>query len=296
MIKKIYCIGSSHTEGGGFHGDVETLNKLYSNVVDNPSMKTLSWPGLLQPLVGKEVEVINLGKCGSGNERLMRQFFDIILCKGFNKEETLFIFEPTHLDRKEYWSNTINDYIVLNYSSMHINPPGKEPEDLPAVIVHEYYNEESEKNQKIKSVEKIYQDFTSETAHISDLILKVETNYLMFYNFVKNHNINHMLLTNLVIEPNTTMNYYQGIDSIEYEIFGEKIKNLWPRVHHKELLLTWETNKLIDDLHQGYFVNNIISKTVYNKMVSDNYIEGSIIEIENTEKDWYNLKEKMGTL
>ena len=31
-------------------------------------------------------------------------------------------------------------------------------------------------------------------------------------------------------------------------------------------------------------------------MVSDNYIEGSIIEIENTEKDWYNLKEKMGTL
>jgi hypothetical protein len=92
------------------------------------------------------------------------------------------------------------------------------------------------------------------------------------------------------------MNYYQGIDSIEYEIFGEKIKNLWPRVHHKELLLTWETNKLIDDLHQGYFVNNIISKTVYNKMVSDNYIEGSIIEIENTEKDWYNLKEKMGTL
>jgi hypothetical protein len=288
MINKIVCIGSSHTEGGGFHGDVETLNKIYSNIVDNPSMSTLSWPGLLESLLDEKIKVINLGKCGSGNQRLMRQFFDIICCGSFNKEETLFIFEPTHLDRREYWSNTINDYVVLNYSAYN--------GDMPAVLVHEYYKEETEKNQKLKDVEKLYQDFTSETSHHPIQIAEVETNYLMFYNFVKNQNINHMLLTNLVIEPNSIRNFYQGIDSIEYEIFGEKTKDIWPFVHDKELLLKWETNKLIDDWHQGYFVNNIISKTVYNNMISNNYIEGSVLEIENTEKDWYNLKEKIGTL
>ena len=31
-------------------------------------------------------------------------------------------------------------------------------------------------------------------------------------------------------------------------------------------------------------------------MISNNYIEGSVLEIENTEKDWYNLKEKIVTL
>ena len=78
MINKIVCIGSSHTEGGGFHGDVETLNKIYSNIVDNPSMSTLSWPGLLESLLDEKIKVINLGKCGSGNQRLMRQFFDML--------------------------------------------------------------------------------------------------------------------------------------------------------------------------------------------------------------------------
>ena len=47
MIKKIYCLGSSHTAGGGFHVqegqellDQEKLNEFYSHLVDNPNMST----------------------------------------------------------------------------------------------------------------------------------------------------------------------------------------------------------------------------------------------------------------
>ena len=77
MIKKIYCFGTSHTAGGGFHD--KNVKNVYKNIVDNPSMETCSWPGIFKTYLDKNIELINLAECGAGNERIYRLVFDLII-------------------------------------------------------------------------------------------------------------------------------------------------------------------------------------------------------------------------
>ena len=292
MIKKIYCLGSSHTAGGGFHVqegqevlDQEKLNEFYSHLVDNPNMSTLSWPGLLDSFLDGNIEVINLGLSGSGNERMYRLFGDIISKKDFNKQECLFIFEPTYTNRKEYWSNSVDDYIVLNYTTS--NPKAK------IELVHEHYRGITVNNVNIGKKEDLYQNFISETTSWNDVISKIEWNYIHFYNFVKSVGINHLIMNTLFIEPDKYRKWYRGQNTLEYKLFGKTITDLWQSCGNESLYIKHETVNHIDDFHQGYFVNNIISKTIYNSLISNNFIDTLPLKIENTRTDWLEFQSKM---
>ena len=74
MIKKIYCFGTSHTKGAGFHDP--QAKELYKDIVDNPSMESCSWPGIFKKYLKNGIEVINLSECGAGNERIYRLVFE----------------------------------------------------------------------------------------------------------------------------------------------------------------------------------------------------------------------------
>ena len=54
-----------------------------------------------------------------------------------------------------------------------------------------------------------------------------------------------------------------------------------------------ETMNKIADFHQGYFVNQIIARTIYNDLVKENYLDGSVIQIKNSRKDWTDFLKKL---
>ena len=72
MIKKIYCFGTSFTEGGGFEFDTRpSVKYIYSGIGETISQSNFCWPGQLKKLL-PNIEVINLAKSGFGNERMYR--------------------------------------------------------------------------------------------------------------------------------------------------------------------------------------------------------------------------------
>ena len=121
MIKKIYCFGTSHSAGGGFHD--KNVKNVYKNIVDNPSMETCSWPGIFKTYLDKNIEVINLAESGAGNERVYRLVFDLITNPKIKNEESLLLIELSTLGRKEFYSNTFKDYVICNYDFRDL--PGK---------------------------------------------------------------------------------------------------------------------------------------------------------------------------
>ena len=123
-IKNVHCFGTSFTAGGGFEWETEdgdrrdSIEKMYGNVNIPKTQWDYSFPGRLQTLFkdnNQNIKVYNHGKQGYGNERVYRKVFDVILSKDFKKEENLFIIEFSWLNRREFFLNEINDYVICNY-------------------------------------------------------------------------------------------------------------------------------------------------------------------------------------
>ena len=121
-INEIHTFGTSHTQGGGFEWNdtnnpkkLELLDKFYSHLDIPKKQEFFSWPGQLHQKTG--VEVINHGQSGFGDEKIYRSFYKLLEDKNFYNSinKKLFIFEFAMMGRKEYFCNSINDYIILNY-------------------------------------------------------------------------------------------------------------------------------------------------------------------------------------
>lgn len=279
MIKKIYCFGTSHTRGGGFHE--KRIKDIYKNIVDEPSMDTLSWPGLLQVLVGKKIKVENLAECGAGNERMYRLFWEIVSSDGFNKDEVLFLLEPSSFDRKEFWSNTINDYVICNYSAN--NPAHTVNFD----VVKEYYRDYATNIDK-----KVYWDFLQETVRFEDILQRIQMNLIFFFNFLESNKFNYKIVHHYnLFKPEQQQ--YNVYDSVEYDINGIKTLSYYSTADTEGYTIRDETDNIIHDPHQGYFINNIVAKTINNILVNDNLINGKILQIENKHEDYLKLKQKL---
>jgi len=279
MIKKIYCLGTSHTKGAGFHFD--NVKDIYKNIVKTPSMESLSWPGILQSILDKKIKVENLAECGAGNERMYRLFWELISEDNFNKDEVLFLLEPSSFDRKEFWSNTINDYVICNYSA---NDPSH---TINFDVVKQYYFDYAEELPK-----KVYWDFLQETVRFEDILKRIQMNLIFFFNFLKSNNFNYILVHHYdLFSPNQQK--YNNFDSLEYDINGVKTKSYYSTADSDGYIMNNETNNLIKDPHQGYFINNIVAKTIYNEMVRKELINGSILDIENTHEDFLQFKDKL---
>lgn len=281
MIKKIYCLGTSHTRGAGFH--LPKSKEIYKSIVDNPSMETCSWPGILKTYVD-DIEVINLAECGAGNERMYRIVFDLISDPNFKKEESLFLLEFSNFGRKEFYSNTVDDYVICNYTTNH--PPGSNFD-----VVWKYYENE---NLLPKSIKKLYADFLVETVNFDDLLRKLQMNILFFLNFLKSNQINFELTVfENVFSPTQNKFFDSNYESINYNINGKVLPSFYCKEVAENYLFEHETNNVVNDLHQGYWITEITAKTIFNYLVTKKYIEKDIKKIKNKHSDFLEFKNKL---
>lgn len=278
MIKNIYCLGTSHTAGGGFH-EKEKVQSIYQDIVESPSQSTLSWPGILETFT-KNINIHNLAESGAGNERVYRLVFDILTSKNFNKEENLFLIEVSFLDRKEFWSNTIKDFVICNYTAAR--------SENNVQVVRKYYEPELHK----PIPQKLYYDFLQETVDFHHLLNKLQFNLLTFFTFLTHFGINYKIIYNRdIFSPNQQK--YNIFESLKYNINGVITDDWYGEADRCGYLIDNETSNMILDFHQGYFINNIVARTIYNSLIDDMYITGNKLEIENTEADFLKLKAKI---
>lgn len=278
MIKKIYCFGTSHTKGAGFH--LPQAKSIYKNVVKYPSMETCSWPGILKTFID-DIEINNFAEHGSGNERMYRLVFDLISDPNFKKEESLLLLEMSSLGRKEYYSNTINDYVICNYVPTH--PPGSNFD-----VVWKYYQSDILVPNKVKN---IYSDFLVETVNFDDLLKKLQMNLLFFINFLDSNNIKYEFINfDDLFSPNQRNSFDIKLKTVKYNIEGEDTLCFYD---NSKFLFEHETNGMIDDLHQGYFANQIGASTIYNYLIKKQYISGNLKEIKSSYSDFLEFKKNL---
>lgn len=283
MIKKIYCFGTSHTKGAGFH--LSKIKEIYKNIVDEPSMETCSWPGIMKSYLDTDIDVFNLAEAGGGNERIYRLVFDLISNPTFDKENTLLLIELSNLGRKELYSNTIDDYVICNYVSTH--PPGSNFD-----VVWKYYQ-----NDIIlpKNVKKIYSDFLVETVNFDDVFKKLQMNILMFLNFLDSNSIKYELTVfeDDIISPNQKSSFNSKYKGIKYNFNNTDTPTWYFGDISENYLFEHETDNIIVDKHQGYWVNEITAKTIYNYLLDKKYILGHKKELKNKNKDFIEFKKKL---
>jgi hypothetical protein len=254
MIKEIHCFGTSHTAGGGF----EFFNENYSPILkkfykEQPYTQfNYSWPGQLQKILNNNIKVFNHAKAGYGNERMYRISYDIIM-KGANKDK-LFIFEFSSVGRKEYWSNTFNDYFICNYGfEMDKNIP------ITKIklngIAGTYGLNDYEYSKKLIT---IVSPFIDETMNydVQNNIYKMNNEF--FIDFLIKKNINFYYISN----P-----HYSNINLINsnYITFLNDCHFL-KYIIDKKLTIFDETNGEIKDYHSGLEGHNKVAKLVKNKI------------------------------
>ena len=257
MIKEIHCFGTSHTEGGGFefqHSSRNTeLRKLYK---EEPFTKeNYSWPGNLQKLVGNDIKVYNHAKSGYGNERMYRLAYEI-LNNGKPNDEKLLLLEFSHIGRKEYYSKSINDFFIANYS-FDINGIVEKLE-----IAQTHYTTSYEDFLQCK-LKPLVCEFMKETIDFDIQEKNMKMNNDFFIHYLISRNINFLL----TFKPQFSLSF-DLTKKIENNLieFEKNVFDLYHFVTKNKLTITDETNNQIDDGHSGLEGNKQIAKIIFDKI------------------------------
>ena len=280
-IKSIHCFGTSFTAGGGFEfesisGDrYETLSSFYMYSNENLTQYNFSYPGQLQKLLGENFKVYNHGKNGYGNEMVYRKIYDTISDSKFNSDENVFLIEFSGLGRKEFWSNVINDYIIVNYK---INWE-TETYDSIMGIANSYWYDSDETHNLLLNEYDFFDQFFKKTFDLNSVINQMDMNMKYLISYLKYNNIKFYIMTEpLSNEDNDFIKFGDG------KYF--KITNSFTDFSYKnKLRITDETDGGIIDDHNGLIANKIISEIVYNKLIDDFLISSEKIKI-----DWVGYK------
>lgn len=250
MIKEIHCFGTSHTEGGGFEffnqNRASKLKKIYT---EQPFTQfNYSYPGQLQKLIGSGVKVFNHGKSGYGNERMYRIAYDLIMNNEDSLSEKLFIFEFSFLGRKEFYSNTLKDYFIVNYTILEdgVNVNG---------ISQTYFVNHNETYELLKN--KVI-PFVVETMQGENQIKTLRMNNKFFIDFLLQQNINFLLATppygkKTDFKKNLKDRCIKYTDT-EDTLYGYYFNNGWT--------ITEESGGFINDSHAGLCGNNESAKRI----------------------------------
>jgi hypothetical protein len=253
MIKEIHCFGTSHTEGGGFefmHKEKSTeLKKFYT---EEPFTKeNYSYPGQLQKLVGKDIKVYNHAKSGYGNERMYRLAYDVLNNETPN-EEKLLLLEFSYVGRKEYYSKSINDFFIANYS---FNEKGY----VDYLDVAQTYFVSSYKNVE-KLLKPLVLDFMTETIdfEIQEKTMKMNNDF--FIDYLLYNNINFFLTCPPLVKDlnGKIKNNLIEFEEFQYDLYEFIVKN--------KLTIRDETNNESNDGHSGLEGNKKIAKIIFDKI------------------------------
>lgn len=269
-IKNIHCFGTSFTEGGGFEFDspqknTELLKSIYKSTKEELTRYNFSWPGQLEKLL-PNIKVFNHAKSGFGNERMYRVADEIISDDNFNKDENLFIFESSWLGRKEYFLNSIGDYVIFNYTFR------KTHEDMTGVG-YNYLYDDKEIQQKLDKFKKILLPFFDQTFKEEEVELKILRNGRFFLSFLEQKKINFLFVDSFLLDEIKDKN------KVTFKVENETYEDLGQLVHSKKYSINNETSGKINDEHLGYFGNKLVAATVFNKLIKEQYIYESQIDV-----------------
>ena len=255
-MKEIHCFGTSHTEGGGFEFQSDSnnieLKKFYN---EQPFTKeNYSYPGQLQKLIGNDIKVYNHSKSGYGNERMYRLAYDVLNNKTPNKEKLL-LLEFSHIGRKEYYSKSINDFFIANYS---FNENGS-IETLN--MAQTYFNPNIEDFQKLLKPS-VYA-FMKETIDFDIQEKNMKMNNIFFIHYLLNNNINFLLTT-----PPCFLLPFDLIQKIKNNLieFEKDVFDIYRFVEKNKLRIMDDTNNQIPDGHSGLEGNKKIAKIIFDKI------------------------------
>lgn len=282
-IKKIHCFGGSFTEGGGFEFNsnkskkhyLNRLNRFYGHLEESPTQFKYSYPGQLQKMFGKNVEVINYAKSGYGNDRMYRIVYDIINSQNYNNNENLFLLEFTGLCRKELYSTKLKSYITTNYTI----------EDDKCKFIEAsktYFYDEKESVTQLKKWYNFFTKYYDLFVDYNDEITKLYRETEFFISFIEKNNLNYIFTEKPII--------------LEEKFNKTKIINFGDDFHFKssegftgfgylnELTIKNETYGELQDFHNNYKANKLVAHILYNRIVTDYFND---LEIKEIDWEWY---------
>jgi len=286
MLKNVYCLGTSYTEGGGFEfsGKDFKLARLYDHLGIGLNQFNFSWPGQLQSLLGNDIKIHNLAKSGYGNERIHRVFFDLIEQKDNISKDSIFLFEIASLGRKEYYLNDLNEHIICNYSIT----PGDDTGNMIG-IASTYFYDTPEITKTIIDNEELFNQFIKKTINFNIEHKLYERNFILLLSFLELHNFKYFILGNLNINPK----YNRYIpDYISKTIWFPSKTNKTKKgdfvqfFNEHNLTLTEETKGVIKDGHSGYVGNKITAEIIYNHLIDMDVIDSTKVELTDYTKDY----------
>ena len=270
MIKYIHCFGTSYTAGGGheFDGRKDSLyllnleteyKKKYPNEIQ--TQFNFSYPGQLQKLVGNDIEVINHAKSGYGNELMYNEIWEIVSNPEFNPKEHIFILEFSGIGRKLIWSNTINDYIITNYT---MDDDGYEL-IYNGTAVNYYYDSVETTNLLNKMEQEIIQPFYKESISLKSVMKDIDRNTDFLISYLKHFSCNFFFSS----PPYSACSPYD-LDSHYFDFEG----NQCFVTYYGGMGYTIEddTNGLCKDGHMGMTGAKKVSKYIYNHLINNKFI------------------------
>lgn len=299
-IKYIHCFGTSHTAGGGFefdsnNGDKVKLKTIYKELGEKLTQFNFSWPGQLQKfLKNKKIKVINHAKSGFGNELMYRKTFEIISDKKFKKDENLFIYEFSYIGRKEYYLNSLEDYIIVNYGNLNSS---RDDGPVHFEIGNNYFYDNKQTRKKIDNFLPVAYNFFKEVIDEFEVKKEIDRNNSYFYNFLVNSGVNFLLSSppdacSETEYQNLDVNIFPNIEDKMIKIQdGEvKVESFLGLVHmFDNYSITNETKGRIVDHHLGLRGNKLVAKSCFNKLVDLGIVDGEKFNFKNKEPH-INLK------
>ena len=298
-IKYIHCFGTSHTAGGGFEFNSNNpdrnalLETYYSIEGEEKSQFNFSYPGQLQKFVGTNIKVYNQAKQGYGEDRMRRVFSEIITQSDFNVEENLFIFEFSGLGRREYFINQLNEYLTINYQYGHDKNQPFANNPILNGTAFSYFYDTQEQYTYINENKEFYEQYVKTFINFDDEYKRNTFANEMFVDYLINNNYNFLYTV-------TPIFFKSGYTKTSNEIilgdnnYFKSSNNLLNFAWQNELIIKHETNGKYDDLHNSFKCNKLTAHIVYNRLISDGFINSDLVPIN---WKWYKevdfIKEKV---
>jgi hypothetical protein len=282
-IKKIYCLGSSFTAGGGFEYDSDFRKvadrkryELYKPLGEEMSLFNFSWPGQLQNILNyheSNIIVDNIAKQGYGNHRTERLIYEITNDIEFKKDETLFLIEFTGLGRDEWFSNEINDYIICNYNVK------TDKEFIFSGIAKDYFYQTREDEKKLNAHTEFFNKIITEFKNVNYEVEKLHRDIHFFLSYLELNNINYLITS----PPPDSLKLYDYSKCIYFGDgkFFEKTNSFVDFFYKNKLSITDETYSTQVDGHAGFKANKMIANIIYNSI-----IDKKLIYLPKKEIDW----------
>jgi len=219
---------------------------------------------------------------------MYRKVFEVIENPHFHINRDILFLEISDAGRKEIWNNDINDFVILNYAFEPLANHG---------VASKYWYDSHDTITKLESRREFYNELIKSSMDSQVQFDLIARNCIMLINFLQNNNIKFYITNGFPpVKPSISENYYKVQNHIiQYEFItpnGDKIKDeTFVTSTEPYYSINLETGQYYDDFHQGLFVNKVVAKTIYNRLVDDKIITSEKQNIDWNE--WNTITEKI---